>query len=92
MKPNTFSADFKIQVVLEAVSEHVTMTDLAQKYELHPNRIGAWKQEFLVHTAEVFKPAGKQDQQKGNEAQIEQLYRKIGQLQIETDFLKKMLS
>jgi len=40
----------------------------------------------------VFKPAGKQDQQKGNEAQIEQLYRKIGQLQIETDFLKKMLS
>jgi len=41
MKPNTFSADFKTQVALEAVSERMTMTELAQKYELHPSRIGA---------------------------------------------------
>lgn len=91
MKPKPFSADFKIKVVLEALSERMTMTELAQKYELHPNRIGAWKREFLAHAAEVFKQAGKQDQQKGKEDQTEKLYRKIGQLQIENDFLKKNL-
>ena len=82
--------DFKTKVVLEALSERLTATELAQKYELHPNQIAQWKREFLDHAAEVFK-TGKKDQQQSQE-EVAQLYRKIGQLQVENDFLKKGLS
>ena len=85
-----FSADFKTKVVLESLSERLTATELAQKYELHPNQIAQWKREFLDHASEVFK-SGKQDQQQSQE-DVSQLYRKIGQLQVENDFLKKGLS
>lgn len=85
-----FSADFKTKVVLEALSERLTATELAQKYELHPNQIAQWKREFLDHAAEVFK-TGKKDQRQSQE-DVSQLYRKIGQLQVENDFLKKGLS
>ena len=85
-----FSAEFKTKVVLEALSERLTATQLAQKYELHPNQIAQWKRDFLDHATDVFK-SGKQEQQQSQE-EVAQLYRKIGQLQVENDFLKKGLS
>ncbi|MBM3163314.1 MAG: transposase [Chlorobi bacterium] len=87
-----FSAEVKTKVVLEALSERMTATELAQKYEIHPNQIALWKREFLDHAADVFK-SGKQEQQEQQQSQedIARLYRKIGQLQVENDFLKKNL-
>lgn len=85
-----FSAEFKTKVVLEALSERMTATEIAQKYEIHPNQIAQWKRDFLDHAADVFK-SGKQEQQQSQE-EVAQLYRKIGQLQVENDFLKKGLS
>lgn len=37
---------FKAKVALEALKEQQTLQELAQKCELHPNQISAWKQEF----------------------------------------------
>ena len=85
-----FSAEFKTKVVLEALSERSTSAELAQKYELHPNQIAQWKREFLDHASDVFKHYGKTEQQQSDE-DAAQLYRKIGQLQVENDFLKKSL-
>ncbi|PWW82167.1 hypothetical protein CR164_07490 [Prosthecochloris marina] len=85
-----FSAEFKTKVVLEALSERLTASELAQKYEIHPNQIAQWKREFLDRAAEVFERSGKPEQQQSEE-DATQLYQKIGQLQIENDFLKKKL-
>jgi len=79
-----FSAEFKTKVVLDALSGRMTATELAQKYELHPNQITQWKHEFLDHAAEVF-TSGKREQDRSQE-EMAQLYRKIGQLQVENDF------
>ena len=49
-----FDASFKAQVALEALKERETLAQLAQKYELHPNQISSWKQEFLESAASVF--------------------------------------
>lgn len=42
-----FSVDFKLKVIQEALQERLTLRQLSEKYELHPNQISNWKQEFL---------------------------------------------
>ena len=46
-----FSKEFKLKVVLEAVKERSTLTELCEKYELHPNQISMWKKDFLENDA-----------------------------------------
>ena len=46
-KRRTFSAEFKLKVILAALQERETLSELAQKYDLHPNQISKWKTDFL---------------------------------------------
>jgi len=85
-----FTAEFKTKVVLEALSERLTLSELAQKHEIHPNQLSLWKREFLENAPGVFTRADKLDKNKEDyEQQSEQLYKVIGQLQVEVNFLKK---
>lgn len=83
-----FSASFKAQVAIEALKERQTLAELAKKYEIHANMISRWKQEFLERGFEIFE---KEPQAKTDENEKEKLYAKIGQLEMERDFLKKNL-
>jgi len=49
-----FTATFKAEVVLEALRERKTISELAQQFDLHPNQISAWKKEFLAGASKVF--------------------------------------
>jgi transposase-like protein len=42
-----FSVAFKTKVVLEAIKEKETHQQLSSKFEVHPNQISQWKNEFL---------------------------------------------
>ena len=85
-----FTAAFKTKVVLEALSERLTLSELAEKHKIHPTQIGTWKKQFLNNASTVFDSgSGKPD--KDPEKESNKLYKKIGQLQIEVDFLKKAL-
>lgn len=46
-----FTATLKAQVVIEALKERKTMSELAQQFDLHPNQITTWKKEFLQGAA-----------------------------------------
>lgn len=84
----TFTAAFKAKVALEAIQERKTINQLAQEHDLHPNQISAWKKELLANSAKIFETPNKniEDEIEKKEAI---LYRQIGQLKVENDWLKK---
>lgn len=83
-----FTADFKTKVVLEAIKEQFTLSELAQKFEVHPNQIQQWKKQFLENASLVF-TGEKAELHQDQEEQVARLYEQIGKLQVANDFLKK---
>jgi transposase-like protein len=87
-KRRKFTSAFKAKVALEAIKEKQTLAELSREFEVHPNMISKWKQEFLQKCEKVFDEKGK-DQEEQLDA--DQLFAKIGRLELENDFLKKSL-
>ena len=82
------TSGFKTKVVLEALQERETIQEIGKKYEIHPNQISTWKTQFLSNASNVFeKGISKNDDEK----EKADLFKKVGQLQMEIDFLKKVL-
>lgn len=83
-----FDAAFKAKVALEAIKGQKTLAELARIYEVHPNQIGQWKKQIQAELPKVFN--GKRDREAKDQAElVEELYRQIGQLKVELDWLKK---
>ena len=92
-KRRTFSGAEKAKIVLEALKERQTLSEIAQKFEVHPVQVSSWKKEAQEHLGELF--SDKRSRDKDQEAQtelVERLYQQIGQLQVELNWLKKKIS
>lgn len=81
------SGKFKAQVALEAVRGDVTIAEIAKKYNVHPGQVQDWKADALSKFETLFEK-GAQGQRKSDD-DVAALERKVGQLTIENDFLKK---
>ncbi|GJM64915.1 transposase [Persicobacter diffluens] len=85
-----FSADFKAKVAIDAIKEIQTLPELSQKYEISVQQIKNWKKEFLSGASSVFEKESKASKlEASHESEKQQLYSKIGQLQVQVDFLKE---
>jgi transposase-like protein len=86
IKRKQHSADFKARVAMAALSGEKTLAELSSEFGVHPTMISTWKQELSKRASELFARGNKvpvADAQKV----IDDLHRKIGQLQVERDFL-----
>ena len=94
MQKRNYTAEMKTKIVLEVLKGERELNEIAAEYEIAPNQIRNWKTEFLENATVVFDK--KRDQRLKDELNIKQqeadeLAKKVGQLTLEVDFLKKTL-
>ena len=89
-KRRRYSAEFKAKVALAALKNEETISELSARFGVHPTMIHNWKRDLVEGAADIFDKGHKSRQQK--EAQVDDLYRQIGRLKVENDFLSKKLS
>ncbi len=84
------SAGLKAKVALAAIKGDRTVAELAVHFGVHPNQIHNWKKQLLDGAVSVFED-GASAEGGSKEAQVDHLYRQIGQLKVENDFLARKL-
>ena len=81
------SAAFKAQVAIEAIKEQETLAELAKRFEVNPQMISNWKREFISRGPEIFSTKAPDEESARRE---KTLYEKIGRLEVEVDFCKRV--
>ena len=78
----------KAKVAIEAIKAHKTTAQIAQMFGVHPTQVGGWKKQALAGLPDIFSNGREQVRQQAD-AEKDELYKQIGQLKVELDFLKK---
>ncbi|MHB8132120.1 MAG: transposase [Mobilitalea sp.] len=81
--------EFKAKVAVEALKGEKTLQELAITYSVHPKMIALWKRQLLENASTLFEKEGKDKASEEAERQKDELFKQIGQLQVENEFLKK---
>jgi len=82
------SPAFKSKVALAAIKGEQTITELSQKFDVHPNQITQWKNQLLDQASSVFEAGASKEPA----VDVKTLHAKIGELTLENDFLEKALT
>jgi len=90
MKKN-HTPEFKAKIVLEALREEKLVNQIASENEIHPNMVSKWKTEAISGLPSLFrKDATEIEKLKASyESKIEELYKQIGRLTTDLEWLKK---
>ena len=88
-KRKKYSPEFKAKVALAAIKNEETVSELAARFGVHPTMVSTWKRQMLDGAADIFDKTHKSKKQA--EAQTDELFRQIGQLKVENDFLSRKL-
>jgi transposase len=82
---------FKARVALEAIKGEKTIVEIASEYKIHPNMVTLWKKKALSNMSEIFEK-GDNKKEKDFEKEKDVLYKEIGKMKIENEWLKKKLN
>ena len=87
IKRKQYSAEFKARVAMASLSGEKTRAQLSVEFGVHPTMISNWKQELVKRAGGLFARGGKAPAAEDGQKVIDDLHRKIGQLQVDRDFL-----
>jgi len=86
----THTPAFRAKVALAAIKGEMTLAQLAEHFDVHPNQITRWKVQLQESAANVFGPGGQGTAQPAID--VKSLHAKIGELTLENDFLEGALT
>ena len=78
----------KVKIALEAIKGEKTIAEITSNYGIHATQVTSWKKQALESIPEAFSTKRKK-QESDQQELIDELYKQIGQLKVENDFLKK---
>jgi transposase len=84
-----FTGSQKAKVALEAIKNQRTLNEIAQEFGVHPTQIGVWKKVVLENSGQLFEEKRGKKSSQIAEPDVENLYAKIGKLNMELEWLKK---
>ena len=88
-----FPDEFKAKVALAALKGDKTIAELVTEYDVHASQINTWKAVARERLAELFSSStGGAEKAKEQKDLIEDLYKSVGRMQVENDWLKKKLN
>jgi transposase len=91
-KRKLYSPEIKAKIALLAIREESTIPEIAAKYQVHPSAIKRWKRTALDSLCSIFNKDGQgYPNDLVSQSEMDTLYKKIGQLEVERDFLSKAL-
>jgi transposase len=82
-----FTSGFKAQAAIETLKERDTLAVLSKRFEVHPALLTKWKQQVIERSSEIFET---EPPEVNFDEERQRLYAKIGQLEMERDWLKKI--
>ena len=86
-KRKVFTGTQKAKVAIEAIKGTKTINEIAQEHGVHPNQVSQWKKDLLENAGSLFE--SKRGLKVVNaQSDPDRLYAKIGQLNMELDWLK----
>ena len=83
-----YTGAFKAKIALEAIKGQRTVQELATAHGVHPNQITTWKKHLLESAEDLFSGA-RERRDVADEQEKDELYRQIGKLQVQLDWLQK---
>ena len=88
MKRKNYSKELKTKVALVAIKGNQTVNEIVSEFGIHVSLVNRWKKAAIDALPLVF---GKSQtkHEKAIEIERDRLYQKVGQLQVELDWLKK---
>ena len=88
-KRRQFTSEFKAKVAIEILSGNKALAEICSRYEIHPTQGKKWKKEAQTILEQGFSNGGANGKLAELEAQNEELFKQLGQLKYEFEWLKK---
>ena len=79
---------FKVKVALEALKGEKTLAQLSSEFKVHANQVRQWRKRVLEELPGIFSDH-RGPRETGRDELVSELYRQIGELKVEMDWLKK---
>lgn len=86
-KRQSYTPEFKVQVVLEALRHNIAISDLAQQFGVHQTLIFVWRRQAIEGLVGIFER--RHDHRTADPSELKRLHAKIGELLVERDTLAK---